>query len=73
MGGYILELAQSGHTEWVHRVGVCKLEWAHGKFQNAFLSGHRVGVCILELQQSGYTEWVCVYLSGHTASFIMPY
>ena len=24
------------------------LEWVHGNFQNAFLSGHRVGVRILE-------------------------
>ena len=52
-------------------MGVRILEWAHGKFQNAFLSGHRVGVDILELAQSGHTEWVCIYLSGHTASFRM--
>ena len=68
----ILELAQSGHTELVHRVGVLIHEWAHGKFQNAFLSGHRVGVRILELAQSGHTEWVCVYLRGHTARFRRP-
>ena len=37
------------------------LEWAHGKFQDAYESVH-----------SRHTEWVCECLSGHTASFRMP-
>ena len=40
-------------------MGVRILEWAHGKFQNAFLSGHSELVCIY---LSGHTEWVCIYL-----------
>ena len=37
------------------------LEWAQGKFQDAYESVH-----------SGNTEWVCECLSWHTASFRMP-
>ena len=38
-------------TQWAHRVGVRVLEWAHGKFQDAYESvqwAHRVGVHMLE-------------------------
>ena len=63
-------------TQWAHRVGVRMLEWAHGKFQDAYesvRSGHIecvnawVGRFHGE-EASGATRvgtrWVCVYLSG---------
>ena len=44
-------------VEWGGPTSVMRvpLEWgSHGKFQNAFLSGHRVGVCILEWATSSF-------------------
>ena len=48
--------------EW-YTVGVRILEWAHGKFQNALLSGHTVGVRILEWAHGKFEN---AFFSGHT-------
>ena len=75
VSGCLYECAQ-----WAHRVGVRMLEWAHGKFQDAYdsvRSGHTEWAHskfqdAYESVRSGHTEWVCECLSGHTATFRMP-